>query len=117
MLEKVNDIISSLPRAKKISSDDDTDDKQNAETEFGVKVEMSDVNGFLRIEHPRLDAFNESITLQKSFKNYCQVMGIIQNVFWQIPFFEQVKISSIAKNTISISTTRNFEDRSSIWNG
>ena len=49
--------------------------KQNAETEFGAKVEMSDVNGFLRIEHLSLDAFNESTTLQESVENYRRAYG------------------------------------------
>lgn len=49
--------------------------KQNAETEFGAKVEMSDVNGFLRIEHLSWDAFNESTTLQESVENYRRAYG------------------------------------------
>lgn len=49
--------------------------KQNAETEFGAKVEMSDVNGFLRIEHLSWDAFNESTTLQESVENYRKAYG------------------------------------------
>ncbi len=40
--------------------------KQNAEVEFGAKVELSDVDGFLRIEDFRWDAFNESTTLTTS---------------------------------------------------
>ena len=46
--------------------------KQNAEIEFGAKVEMSDVNRFLRIEHLSGDAFNESTSLQESVENYRQ---------------------------------------------
>ena len=49
--------------------------KQNAETEFGAKVEMSDVNGFLRIEHLSWDAFNESTTLQASVENFRKSYG------------------------------------------
>ena len=49
--------------------------KQNAETEFGAKVEMSDVNGFLRIEHLSWDAFNESTTLRESVENYRRAYG------------------------------------------
>ena len=37
--------------------------KQTADVEFGAKVEMSVVDGFLRIEDLRWDAFNESTTL------------------------------------------------------
>ena len=44
--------------------------KQNAEVEFGAKVEMSDVNGYLRVEELRWDAFNESTTFQDSVENY-----------------------------------------------
>ena len=49
--------------------------KQNAEVEFGAKVEMSDVNGYLRIEDLRWDAFNESTTFQESVENYCKAYG------------------------------------------
>ena len=49
--------------------------KQNADVEFGAKVEMSDVNGFLRIEDLRWDAFNESKTLQASVENYRKAYG------------------------------------------
>ena len=49
--------------------------KQNAETEFGAKVEMSDVNGFLRIEHLSWNAFNESTTFQESVENYRKAYG------------------------------------------
>ena len=49
--------------------------KQNAETEFGAKIEMSDVDGFLRIEKISWDAFNESTTLQESVENYRKAYG------------------------------------------
>ena len=49
--------------------------KQNAEVEFGAKVEMSDVNGYLRIEDLRWDAFNESTTFQESVENYRKSYG------------------------------------------
>ena len=44
--------------------------KQNAEVEFRAKVEMSDVNGYLRVEDLRWDAFNESTPFQESVENY-----------------------------------------------
>ena len=44
--------------------------KQKADVEFGAKVEMSIVDGFLRIEDLRWDAFNESTTLQASAEKY-----------------------------------------------
>lgn len=40
--------------------------KQNADVEFGAKVEMSVVDGYLRVEDMRWDAFNEGTTLQAS---------------------------------------------------
>ena len=49
--------------------------KQNAEVEFGAKVEMSVVNGFLRIESLRWDAFNECTTLQESAESYRKAYG------------------------------------------
>ena len=49
--------------------------KQNAPVEFGAKVEMSVVNGYLRIEDLRWDAFNESTTLQTSVESYRRAYG------------------------------------------
>ena len=49
--------------------------KQNAEVEFGAKVELSDVGGFLRIEDFRWDAFNESTTLKDSVEAYRKAYG------------------------------------------
>ena len=49
--------------------------KQTADVEFGAKVEMSVVNGFLRIEDLRWDAFNESTTLQQSVEAYRKAYG------------------------------------------
>lgn len=49
--------------------------KQNAEVEFGAKVEMSDVNGYLRVEDLRWDAFNESTTFQETVENYRMAYG------------------------------------------
>ncbi|MEG0767701.1 MAG: hypothetical protein RR482_08285 [Clostridia bacterium] len=37
--------------------------KQNADVEFGTKIEMSVVDGYLRVEDMRWDAYNESTTL------------------------------------------------------
>ena len=44
--------------------------KQNADVEFGAKVEVSVVNGYLRVEDMRRDAFNEGTTLQASAESY-----------------------------------------------
>lgn len=49
--------------------------KQNAPVEFGAKVEMSVVNGYLRIEDLRWDAFNEGTTLQTSVESYRRCFG------------------------------------------
>ena len=49
--------------------------KQTADVEFGAKVEMSVVDGFLRIEDLRWDAYNESTTFQKSVESYRKAYG------------------------------------------
>ena len=49
--------------------------KQNAPVEFGAKVGMSDIDGFLRIEHLSWDAFNECLTLQDSVEAYRKAYG------------------------------------------
>ena len=60
--------------------------KQNAEVEFGAKVEMSVVNGFLRIESLRWDAFNECTTLQESVASTGKHMATIRKECWPIRF-------------------------------
>lgn len=49
--------------------------KQNADVEFGAKVEMSVVDGYLRVEDMRWDAFNEGTTLQASAESYRAAYG------------------------------------------
>ena len=49
--------------------------KQNAPVEFGAKVGMSDIDGFLRIEVLSWDAFNECLTLQDSVEAYRRAYG------------------------------------------
>ncbi len=49
--------------------------KQAADVEFGAKVEMSVVDGFLRIEELRWDAYNESTTLRQSVEAYRKSYG------------------------------------------
>ena len=49
--------------------------KQNAPVEFGAKIEMSDINGFLRIEYLSWNAFNECHTLQDSVEAYRKAYG------------------------------------------
>ena len=49
--------------------------KQNAPVEFGAKVGMSDIGGFLRIEMLSWDAFNECHTLQDSVEAYRKAYG------------------------------------------
>lgn len=49
--------------------------KQNAEEEFSAKVEMSAVDGYLRIENLRWDAFHESTMLIDSVEAYQKAYG------------------------------------------
>lgn len=49
--------------------------KQNADVEFGAKVEMSVVDGYLRVEDMRWDAYSESTTLQESVEAYRRAYG------------------------------------------
>lgn len=49
--------------------------KQNAPVEFGAKSEMSDIDGFLRIEYLSWNAFNECHTLQDSVEAYRRAYG------------------------------------------
>ena len=49
--------------------------KQNAPVEFGAKVEMSDIDGFLRIEYLSWNAFNECHTLKESVEAYRKAYG------------------------------------------
>lgn len=49
--------------------------KQTADVEFGANVEMSVVDGFLRIEDLRWDAFNENTTPRQSVEDYRKVYG------------------------------------------
>ena len=49
--------------------------KQNAPVEFGAKVGMSNIDGFLRIEVLSWNAFNECHTLQDSVEAYRKAYG------------------------------------------
>ena len=49
--------------------------KQTAPVEFGAKVEMRVVNGYLRIENLRWDAFSEGTPLQTSVESYRRCFG------------------------------------------
>ena len=49
--------------------------KQRAEVEFGSKVEMSVVDGYLRVEKLRWEAFNEGGTLIDSVESYRRAYG------------------------------------------
>lgn len=49
--------------------------KQRAEVEFGSKVEMSVVNGYLRVEEIRWNAFNEGGTLIDSVESFRRTYG------------------------------------------
>ncbi|MDP3488005.1 MAG: IS5 family transposase [Bacillota bacterium] len=49
--------------------------KANAPVEFGAKLAISIVNGFIFMEHLSFDAFNEGITLIQSIENYRKRFG------------------------------------------
>ena len=49
--------------------------KQCAPVEFGAKIEMSDIGGFLRVEDLRWGSFNEGKTLKDSVKAYRKTYG------------------------------------------
>ncbi len=49
--------------------------KATADVEFGAKVSVSVLNGFVRIEHLRWDAYNESTTLQETVDRYREQTG------------------------------------------
>lgn len=49
--------------------------KAKTPTEFGAKVDVSQANGFLRIERLSFDAFNESEDLIPSIERYCERTG------------------------------------------
>lgn len=49
--------------------------KQTADVEFGAKVEMSVVDGYLRVEDLRWDSYNESTTFQDSVEAYRKAYG------------------------------------------
>ena len=49
--------------------------KQTADVEFGAKVEMSDTDGYLRVEDLRWDAYNESTTLKDSAEKFRTAYG------------------------------------------
>lgn len=80
--------------------------KQNAPVEFGAKVAMSDIDGFLRIELLSWDAFNECHTLQDSVEANRKAYGDIRSACWRIPSTERRTTSGTARNTASISTVR-----------
>ncbi len=70
--------------------------KQNAETEFGAKVEMSDVNGFLRIEHLSWDAFTRALRFRSLLKTTANLMDIILSVYLPIQSSEREEIINTA---------------------
>ena len=63
--------------------------KQNADVEFGAKVKMSVVNGFLRVEDLFWDALNDGNTLQASVESFRPAYGydpkrILTDTFFRI---------------------------------
>ncbi len=49
--------------------------KDKNKTEFGAKINVSEVNGFCRIDHFRWDAFNEGVLLKEQVENFKSVYG------------------------------------------
>jgi hypothetical protein len=49
--------------------------KEKNKTEFGSKINVSEVNGFTRIDTFSWEAYNESVDLKKQVENYCRVYG------------------------------------------
>ena len=100
--------------------------KQNAEVEFGAKVEMSDVNGYLRVEDLRWDAFNESTTFQESVENYRKAYGhypervLADTIFRTRENLRYCKERDIHLNGPKLgkpSSDPGSESRNAIWNG
>ena len=58
--------------------------KQTADVEFGSKVEMSIVDGFLRIEDLRWDAYNETLPSRIQWNPIGKLTDIIRSGFLQI---------------------------------
>ncbi|HEY8463991.1 MAG TPA: IS5 family transposase [Bacillota bacterium] len=50
--------------------------KARAEVEFGAKLSISVINGFVFMERMSFDAFNEGITLIEAVENYYQRFGV-----------------------------------------
>ena len=49
--------------------------KDKNKTEFGAKINVSEVNGFCRIDHFNWDAFNEGTLLKEQVENFKDVYG------------------------------------------
>lgn len=50
--------------------------KATAQVEFGAKIAVSVVDGYLRIEHLSWDAYNESTTLKETVERYKEQTGV-----------------------------------------
>jgi hypothetical protein len=55
--------------------------KDKAKTEFGAKINISEVNGFCRIDRFSWDAYNESTDLKMQVENFKQTYGCYPRVF------------------------------------
>jgi hypothetical protein len=55
--------------------------KDRAQTEFGAKLGVSEVEGFTRINHFSWDAYNESTDLEQQVEDYYQIYGFYPEVF------------------------------------
>lgn len=80
--------------------------KQNADVEFGAKVKMSVVNGFLRVEDLFWDALNDGNTLQASVESFRPAYGYDPKRILTDTFSAYARICATARNTIFISMGR-----------
>jgi transposase, IS5 family len=55
--------------------------KDKAKTEFGAKINISEVNGFCRIDRFSWDAYNESTDVKMQVENFKQTYGCYPRVF------------------------------------
>jgi len=55
--------------------------KDKAKTEFGAKINISEVNGFCRVDRFSWDAYNESTDVKMQVENFKQTYGCYPRVF------------------------------------
>ena len=81
--------------------------KAKASTEFGAKLDVSQAQGFLRIERLSFDTFNESEDLIPAVEWYKEHTGITLSEFWRIKYTAPERTESFVKRIISVFLDRN----------